>query len=67
MPNHIQNRLEVLGTPKQVKAALNFISSTDKEGKEVQIDFDPKITLYYNSTSQLLSYKGKKTYIYVSK
>lgn len=40
MPNHIQNRLKVSGTPEQVKGVLNFISSTDKDGGAVQIDFN---------------------------
>lgn len=40
MPNHIQNRLKVIGTPDQIKEVLNFISSTDEKGELVQMDFN---------------------------
>ena len=40
MPNHIQNRLKVIGTPDQIKEVLNFIASKDEEGEAVQIDFN---------------------------
>lgn len=40
MPNHIKNRLKVIGTPDQIKEVLNFISSKDEKGEAVQIDFN---------------------------
>lgn len=40
MPNHIQNRLQVIGDKKQVTEVLKFISSVDNEGRKVQIDFN---------------------------
>lgn len=40
MPNHIQNKLQVIGNTKAVKEVLTFIASKDKEGKKMQIDFN---------------------------
>lgn len=40
MPNHIQNRLRIIGTPEQVKEVLTFISSADRDGNPVQMDFN---------------------------
>lgn len=40
MPNHIQNRLRVIGTPDQIKEVLNFISSKDEKGEAIQMDFN---------------------------
>lgn len=40
MPNHIQNRLKIIGEETKVKELLNYISSTDKDGRVVQIDFN---------------------------
>ena len=40
MPNHIQNRLKVIGTPDQIKEVLTFISSKDEKGELVQMDFN---------------------------
>lgn len=40
MPNHIQNRLRVIGDNKEVKKTLSHISSKGKDGKKIQIDFN---------------------------
>lgn len=40
MPNHIQNKLQIIGSNSQVKKVLSFISSKDDNGKDVQIDFN---------------------------
>jgi len=40
MPNHIQNRIEIIGTPAQVKKVLTSIAASDKDGESLQIDFN---------------------------
>jgi len=39
MPNHVQNRLKVVGTTEQIQEVLNHLKST-RDGEEVQIDFN---------------------------
>lgn len=45
MPNHIQNKLQIIGTHDQIKDVLDFIKSTDKEAEEIQIDFNKIIPM----------------------
>lgn len=40
MPNHIQNRLQVIGTNEQIKEVLDFISSKYDDDEAMQIDFN---------------------------
>jgi hypothetical protein len=40
MPNHIQNKLQVLGNNDEVQKVLTHIKGKDNDGKEIQIDFD---------------------------
>ncbi len=40
MPNHIQNRLQIIGDNNEVQKVFDHIKSKDSEGKEIQIDFD---------------------------
>lgn len=45
MPNHIQNRLQIIGEENSVKKLLNSISSKDEKGEAVQIDFNKIIPM----------------------
>jgi hypothetical protein len=40
MPNHIQNRLQVIGDNQEVQKLLNHIKGDYDDGKEMQIDFN---------------------------
>lgn len=40
MPNHIQNRLQVIGDKKEVKKVFSAIKGKDGDEKEMQIDFN---------------------------
>lgn len=40
MPNHIQNRLQVIGDNDEVQKLLNHINGNYDDGKEMQIDFN---------------------------
>lgn len=40
MPNHIQNRLQIIGDNKEVKKVLKSIASKNDDGTKVQIDFN---------------------------
>lgn len=40
MPNHIQNRLQVIGDNEEVQKVFNHIKGKTDDGKKVQIDFN---------------------------
>jgi hypothetical protein len=40
MPNHIQNKLTIIGKTNVIKEVLSFISSIDDEKKPIQMDFN---------------------------
>lgn len=40
MPNHIQNRLQVIGDNEEVQKVFNHIKGKYDDGKEMQIDFN---------------------------
>src|SRR5690606_1943947 len=40
MPNHIQNRLKIVGEEKEVNNLLNHIKSQKEDGSEIQMDFN---------------------------
>lgn len=40
MPNHIQNRLQVIGYNSEVQKVLNHIRGKNSDGGEIQIDFN---------------------------
>lgn len=40
MPNHIQNRLQILGNNDEVQKVLDHIKGIDDDGVEMQIDFN---------------------------
>lgn len=40
MPNHVQNKLTIIGKADQVKKVFAFIGSVDKEGEKMKIDFN---------------------------
>ncbi len=44
MPNHIQNRLKVVGDAQEVKKLLDHIKSTNEDGVENRMDFNKIIT-----------------------
>ena len=39
MPNHIQNRLRIIGSDKEVQRVFNHIKGKSPDGEEMQIDF----------------------------
>jgi flagellar hook protein FlgE len=45
MPNHIQNRLIIIGTAQDVDELLYRIKGTTETGKEIEIDFDKIIPM----------------------
>jgi hypothetical protein len=45
MPNHIQNRLTIIGSPSQTEEIVSTISSTDETGKVSPIDFNKIIPM----------------------
>lgn len=44
MPNHIQNRLKVIGKPKDIKTVLDSLKTVE-EGKEIAMDFNKIIPM----------------------
>lgn len=69
MPNHIQNRLTVIGDKGEVKKVFEAIASVDAEGNKLQIDFDkikpmpPSLQITSGSNGEMahqLLFGGKK-------
>lgn len=45
MPNHIQSKLQIIGSKMKVKEVFAFIAAKDEDGKDVQIDFNKIIPM----------------------